>query len=149
MEPPVDGFNSNLRMYVIYIKLSSRYSSPELRLRGMANGETSDMPTPWRHHGAGLGFGNCAPITMPLAPTLGVVIARDQRDSRSASDFNRATLTTPGSSSRTTLTAWPTRRPAHEDMRTQRWILPIVRGAPLSAEDQDARKSAYQPNQPF
>ena len=61
---------------------------------GVADGETRDMPTAWTHHGVGLAFRNCARITMPLAPTLGVIIARNERGGRSisAADFNRATV---------------------------------------------------------
>ncbi len=121
---------------------------------GVADGETCDMPTAWTHHGVGLGFGNCARITMPLAPDLGVIIARYQHNGRSisASDFNRATVYNsrefvalhPDGLAHTTL-----RNALHDDMRTQRWILPIIWGATLSAADQDARESVHQSDQSF
>jgi hypothetical protein len=117
---------------------------------GVADGETCDMPTAWTHHGVGLSFGNCARITMPLAPTLGLIIARNERDSRSisAADFNRATVYNsrefvahrPDGLADATL-----RNILHEDMQKQRWILPIIWKATLSAADQEARKFADQP----
>jgi hypothetical protein len=121
---------------------------------GVADGETCDMPTAWTHHGVGLGFRNCARITMPLAPTLGVVIARNERGGRSisAADFNRATVY----NSREFVAHHPDgladatlRYALHDDMRTQRWILPSS-GEPHSAQrNQEARTFADQPNQPF
>jgi hypothetical protein len=88
-----------------------------------------------------------------IGPTLGVVIARNERGGRSisAADFNRATVY----NSREFVAHHPDgladatlRYALHDDMRTQRWILPIVWGATLSAADQEARTFADQPNQP-
>lgn len=61
----------------------------------IAADETSEMPVSWTRHGAGVGFGNCGRITMPLAPNLGLIIHRTNRpDLRKldAVSFNRATI---------------------------------------------------------
>lgn len=120
---------------------------------GVADGETSDMPTAWTHHGVALGFGNCARITMPLAPDLGLIIAREPYSNRrlSASDFNRATVF----NSREFVALHPEgladgslRRALDDDIQTQRWILPIIWDATLSAADKDAHEFAALPD-PF
>jgi len=119
-------------------------------MSGVAHGETCDLPIAWTRHGVGLGFGNCARITMPLAPTLGLIIARDQPGGRSisAADFNRATVY----NSREFIAHHPDgladaalRDALHDDMRTQRWFFPILREAAFSAADQEARKFAEEP----
>jgi hypothetical protein len=120
---------------------------------GVADGQTSDMPTAWTHHGVALGFGNCARITMPLAPDLGLIIAREPYTNRrlSASDFNRATVfnsrefvALPPDG----LADDPLRRALDDDIQTQRWILPIIWGATLSAADKEAHEFAALPD-PF
>lgn len=128
--------------------------TPTPHSKASAGVATDSESSAWTHHGVGLGFGNCARITMPLAPTLGVIIARNERESRSisAADFNRATVF----NSREFVAHHPDgltdpklRYALHDDMRTQRWILPIIWEATLNAADQEARKYAEQPTQPF
>lgn len=62
---------------------------------GVAEGKISQMPERWTHHGVGVAFGNCARVTVPLAPSLGLIIHRTNRpDLRTvtAAAFNRATI---------------------------------------------------------
>lgn len=89
------------------------------------------MPEAWTRHGMGVGFGNCARITVPLAPDLGLVLTpRGQTPRRiGTAEFNRATIYNsrefvahhpgwqPGQSSQ---------RAFDEDVYTQRWILPMI-----------------------
>jgi Protein of unknown function (DUF4238) len=98
---------------------------------GVAVGAGSLMPEAWTRHGVGVGFGNCARITVPLAPDLGLVLTpRGQIPHRiGPAEFNRATIYNsrefvahhPGG-----LTGQSLRRAFDEDMRTQRWILPLI-----------------------
>jgi hypothetical protein len=98
---------------------------------GVATGETGLMPDPWTRHGVGIAFGNCARITMPLAPNLGLVITRGQQGTRgvTAAAFNRATVY----NSREFVAHHPDglvdkslRFALDEDIQTQRWILPAI-----------------------
>lgn len=119
---------------------------------GIAAGEDSDLPEIWTRHGAGVGFATCGRITVPLAPTLGLIIVRNNRPDLRAVDaagFNRATIFnsrefvahhTDG------LQSTAVRRSLLDDVRTQRTILPILRGAALSAADKDrvsAQRQTY------
>ncbi|SEF38416.1 Protein of unknown function [Amycolatopsis pretoriensis] len=116
-------------------------------LWGLADGETSEMPEPWTHHGVGVGFGNCGRVTMPLAPNLGLIIHRDGRpDLRNptAAEFNRATVY----SSREFVAHHPEGLPSadlqralREDLGTQRQLLPIIIEAARRAAEEDARQS--------
>ncbi|MEV4157838.1 hypothetical protein AB0J48_32930 [Nocardia salmonicida] len=110
---------------------------------GIAAGETSDLPEIWTKHGAGVGFATCGRITMPLAPNLGLIIVRNNRPDLRAVDaagFNRATIFNSrefvahhtGGLQNTAV-----HRSLLDDVRTQRKILPILRGAALSAADKD------------
>jgi hypothetical protein len=117
---------------------------------GVAAGETSQMPEPWTHHGVGVAFGNCARVTVPLAPNLGLIIHRTNRpDLRklTATTFNRATIY----NSREFIAHHPDglpdtalRQALLEDLWTQRQILPIIVDAARSAAEQDARRFAQQ-----
>lgn len=101
-------------------------------LWGIADGETSQMPEPWTHHGVGVGFGNCGRVTVPLAPDLGLVIYRTNRQdlrNPTAAEFNRATIY----NSREFVAHRPTglpdpalQRALHADLRTQRHCLQII-----------------------
>ena len=79
----------------------------------------------------GIGFGNCARITMPLAPNLGLVITRGQRGTRGvkAAAFNRATVY----NSREFVAHHPAgladnslRFALDDAIQTQRWLLPAI-----------------------
>jgi hypothetical protein len=63
-------------------------------MSGVAAGTVSSMPEAWTRHGVGVGFGNCARITVPLAPNLGLVLTprRQTPHSIGAAEFNRATI---------------------------------------------------------
>jgi hypothetical protein len=98
---------------------------------GVAAGETASMPDAWTRHGMGIGFQNCARITMPLTPNLGVVITRDQQGTRSitAAAFNRATVY----NSREFVALHPAglandslRFALDDAIQTQRWLLPAI-----------------------
>lgn len=112
----------------------------------IAADETSEMPVSWTRHGAGVSFGNCGRITMPLAPNLGLIIHRTNRpDLRKldAVSFNRATIYNsrefiahhpdglPGSGLRSALL---------KDLWTQRQVLPAIIEGTRSAAEQDARQ---------
>lgn len=117
---------------------------------GIAPGETSQMPERWTHHGAGVAFGNCARVTVPLAPNLGLIIYRTSRpDLRAltAAMFNRATIF----NSREFVAHHPDglpevalQRALRDDLWTQRQILPIILEATRSAAEQDARRFTQQ-----
>jgi hypothetical protein len=119
---------------------------------GVADGETSQMPEHWTHHGAGVAFGNCARVTVPLAPSLGLIIHRTNRpDLRkvTAAAFNRATIY----NSREFVAHHPDglpdtalRRALFDDLWTQRQILPVILEGTRSAAEQEAR-SFVQRNQ--
>lgn len=121
---------------------------------GVAADETSQMPTPWTHHGVGTAFGNCGRVTMPLAPDLGLIIHRTNRpDLRKldAAGFNRATIY----NSREFVAHHPNglpdsalRQALLDDLWTQRQILPIIIEATRSAAEQDARQFAQRLQQP-
>lgn len=120
---------------------------------GIADGETSQMPEPWTQHGAGVGFGTCARITVPLAPNLGRVICRTNRPelrTGTASAFNRATIF----NSREFVAHHPDglpdpvlRQALLNDLWTQRQILPIIREATRRTAEQDARSFAQRRQQ--
>lgn len=128
----------------------------------VADEETSQMPAPWTHHGVSLGFGNCARITMPLAPDLGLIISRtgQQHDHPvSAAAFNQATIY----NSREFVAHHPDGLPTSAlesgldgDIRSQRMILPIIREATRRAAEQDRqeyerrrRNEGHDLDQPF
>jgi hypothetical protein len=98
---------------------------------GVAVGAVSSMPVAWTRHGMGVGFGNCARITVPLAPDLGLVLTpRGQTPRRiGTAEFNRATIY----NSREFVAHHPAWHPGQssqrafdEDVSTQRWILPMI-----------------------
>jgi hypothetical protein len=99
---------------------------------GVAAGETGVMPEAWARHGVGLGFGNCARITVPLAPNLGLVITRPGQDRRrnvTAAAFNQATVY----NSREFVAHHPAgltdkslQLALDENIQTQRWLLPVI-----------------------
>jgi Protein of unknown function (DUF4238) len=98
---------------------------------GVAAGATSSMPEAWTRHGVGVGFGNCARITVPLAPDLGLVLTPRGQSSRAIrpAEFNRATIY----SSREFVAHHPSWLPSQslrqtfdEDVWTQRWTLPAI-----------------------
>jgi Protein of unknown function (DUF4238) len=98
---------------------------------GVAAGAVSSMPEAWTRHGMGVGFGNCARITVPLAPDLGLVLTpRGQTPRRiGTAEFNRATIY----NSREFVAHHPAWQPGQfsqrafdEDVFTQRWILPMI-----------------------
>jgi hypothetical protein len=98
---------------------------------GVAVGAVSSMPVAWTRHGMGVEFGNCARITVPLAPDLGLVLtARGQTPRRiGTAEFNRATIY----NSREFVAHHPAWQPGQssqrafdEDVSTQRWILPMI-----------------------
>lgn len=112
----------------------------------VADGETSQMPAPWTYHGVSLGFANCARITVPLAPDLGLVISRTGQSydrSISAAAFNQATIY----NSREFVAYHPDGLPTaalksklYWDIRTQRMILPIILDATRSAAEKSRRE---------
>jgi hypothetical protein len=112
---------------------------------GIAGDASSDLPERWTHHGAGVGLGTCARITVPLAPNLGLIILRtDRPDLRTvtAATFNRATIFNSREFVAHHPDGLPTntlRRALLADLWTQRQILPIIRDATRSAAEQDAR----------
>ena len=61
---------------------------------GVAVGAVSSMPEAWTRHGMGVGFGNCARITVPLAPDLGLVLTPRGQVPRGigTAEFNQATI---------------------------------------------------------
>jgi hypothetical protein len=111
------------------------------------------MPEPWTHHGVGVAFGNCARVTVPLAPDLGLIIRRtDRPDLRTvtAAVFNRATIY----NSREFVAHHPDglpgaalRRALLHDLWIQRQILPIILEATRSAAEQNARSFVRQRQQ--
>lgn len=102
---------------------------------GVANGKVGLAPEAWTRHGVGVAFGNCARITVPLAPDLGLVLTPPGQASRriSAAEFNRATIY----NSREFVAHHPAALPDQvrgtlvEDLQTQRWILPIILDASI------------------
>ena len=115
---------------------------------GTAAGETSQMPEAWTHDGVGVGFNNCARVTVPLTPDLGLVIHRTNRPdlrTMTAVTFNRATIF----NSREFVAHHPEglpdpalRRALLEDLWTQRQLLPIIQASTRSAAEEDAREAA-------
>ena len=109
-------------------------------MSGVATGKTGLMPEAWTRHGSGVGFGNCARITVPLAPELGLVLTPRGQMPRSISgaEFNRATIY----NSREFVAHHPTGLPDstleqafNEAMWTQRWLLPaILNGTTLDTD---------------
>ena len=98
---------------------------------GVAAGAASSVPEAWTRHGAGVGFGNCARITVPLAPDLGLVLTPPGQAPRAIglAEFNRATIY----NSREFVAHHPGWLPGRSlrhafdtDIRTQRWILPVI-----------------------
>lgn len=74
-------------------------------LSGVAEGETYDAPKEtWLEHGVGVGFQNCARITVPLSPHIGLLLTRKpegdqltlwgdrETEKIPAEDFNRYTI---------------------------------------------------------
>lgn len=124
-------------------------------MSGVANGETSQMPGAWTDHGVSLGFSTCARITVPLAPDLGLIVARVEDSARiTAAAFNRFTIF----NSREFVAHHPAGLPTGElraalrdNVWTQRHILPIIREASLSAADQESgrRRAESDPWGPF
>ena len=108
---------------------------------GVAVGAVSSMPVAWTRHGMGVGFGNCARITVPLAPDLGLVLTpRGQTPRRiGTAEFNRATIY----NSREFVAHHPAWQPGQssqrafdEDVSTQRWILPMILEGSTSGRQQ-------------
>jgi hypothetical protein len=109
-------------------------------MSGVATGQTGLMPEAWTRHGSGVGFGNCARITVPLAPELGLVLTPRGQTPRSisAAEFNRATIY----NSREFVAHHPAGLPdpslgwAFEEALTmQRWLLPaILNGTTLNPQ---------------
>lgn len=97
---------------------------------GVAEGKAALAPEAWTRHGVGVGFGNCARITVPLAPDLGLVLTPPGQAHRgiSAAAFNRATIY----NSREFVAHHPASLPDQlqqslaEDLGIQRWILPTI-----------------------
>jgi hypothetical protein len=105
---------------------------------GIAVGKVSSMPDAWTRHGSGVGFGNCARITVPLAPDLGLVLTPSGQIPRSirVAEFNRATIY----NSREFVAHHPgwlpsksLQRAFDEDVWTQRWILPVILEGSISS----------------
>jgi hypothetical protein len=108
---------------------------------GVAVGAVSSMPVAWTRHGMGVGFGNCARITVPLAPDLGLVLTpRGQTPRRiGTAEFNRATIY----NSREFVAHHPNWQPGQslqrafdEDVSKQRWILPMILEGSTSGRQQ-------------
>jgi hypothetical protein len=114
---------------------------------GVADGEAVEVPESWTRHGMGVGFGNCARITMPIAPTLGVIITRRNQVHRAvtAATFNRATVFNAREFVAHRPDGLPDTRLTFElkdDIRTQRFILPIFLGGVRAAAEKEARDIA-------
>lgn len=99
-------------------------------LSGLAAGATAEVPVAWTRHGVGVGFATCRRITVPLGPKVGLVIARDSKDTNNITSqgFNRWTVYnsrefiayTPG---------WQRQQPTlyekmMKDIQTQRIVIP-------------------------
>ncbi len=114
---------------------------------GVAAGATSELPERWTHHGMGVGFSNCARITVPLAPNLGLIIVRNDRpDLRKvdAAAFNRATIFNSREFVAHHTGGLPDpalHRSLLEDLCLQRQILPVVRDAARSGADMEREAS--------
>lgn len=88
-------------------------------MSGAATDRTGLMPEAWTRHG--VGFGNCARITVPLAPELGLVLT--PRAQKPGSIYN----------SREFVAHHPAGLPDmalgsafNEAMTTQRWLMPAI-----------------------
>lgn len=96
-----------------------RYKAPSLVvsdnivcISGVAAGETHQAPRPaWLAHGVGIAFWNCARVTVPLTPNMGLLLTRESpRYKMKCTDFNQYTVF----NSREFVaysTGWPATRP--------------------------------------
>jgi hypothetical protein len=62
-------------------------------LSGLAAGYAPELPPAYYKHGIGLGFESFQRLTMPLAPTLGLVISRDKDDAAKVTSRKMNSLT--------------------------------------------------------
>lgn len=63
-------------------------------LSGLAAGHEAQLPVAFAQHGIGVGFENAQRVTVPLAPTLGLVISRTEADANKTNTrlINRFTV---------------------------------------------------------
>jgi hypothetical protein len=100
-------------------------------LTGLSPGEKPVVPPAWTLHGVGVGFGSCRRVTVPLSPRLGLVVAREVKDTINirSSDFNKWTVF----NSREFVAYNPEWRASQprlyddfmENLETQRFVIPL------------------------
>jgi Protein of unknown function (DUF4238) len=107
-------------------------------LSGLATGANTQVPPAWTQHGVGIGFENCRRVTVPLGRRLGLLIAREPKDTKNitSQSFNRWTVY----NSREFMAyapGWQNQQPmlygkVIEDLHTQRIVIPwFLAGATL------------------
>jgi len=88
------------------------------------------MPEAWTRHDVGVGFDTCARITVPLVPDLCLVLTPCEQIPHGvgAAEFNQATIhnSREFAAQSAGLPGQSLRRTFAEDVRTERWILPLI-----------------------
>lgn len=101
-------------------------------LSGVAPGRCTKLPPAYAKHGIGIGWENLQRVTVPLAPSLGLVVSRDSSDAASVTSRRMNSFTVFNSREFVAHSPdWPFKQPRlydafREDLALQRWVAEYI-----------------------